>query len=533
VPPPVAVRHLRAAAAWRHGTAFARSISARHALWVLLVGLPIVGLSGEVLCAFGQFVARQRADEFRRHNPNAFAAAGARLGAARSLRPLWKKHASRYEPGAHLEIDVSGQRYVVDINSRGFRTKEFSERRPAGTIRVICIGGSTTFAGQTNDETYPAILEKQLQAAYPSRKIEVLNFGISGVVSNYWIKRANELFGYEPDIVVQYEGVNDILGALPGYARAHPWKRYLYRSLLLQRLLPIRPEELTQSYLETIDNQAHLATLSRRYRARHIAGSFAGPDYAAASVEMRGALDVSVADFAAYAGGVPITRYVTYAELLGAYNRLFEEAAGTERLSSVLVHRSLRDPRLFVDICHLNSEGIRRLAEAFCPAVRAAIDEGLRTGTIGVPYEALSSDEIQLASVDDRNLSGEWSPGRRPLGERGFRWALPPVSCVRIRIPDSSVDLGLRVTARAPKRCQPQTMEVLSNGSTVGSAAVPIDWAEISFVVPSRLLIPGENAVCLRFENAERGEGGSSVAAAVAELGVSSSGARQDTPSPR
>ena len=79
-------------------------------------------------------------------------------------------------------------------------------------------------------------------------------------------------------------------------------------------------------------NQAHLATLSRKYQAHHIAGSFAGPDYAAASLEMRGALDVSVADFAAYAGGVPITRYMTYAELLGAYNRLFEEAAGTGRL---------------------------------------------------------------------------------------------------------------------------------------------------------------------------------------------------------
>ena len=38
--------------------------------------------------------------------------------------------------------------------ARDHRTREFERPKPAGLLRVVCIGGSTTVAGRTNEETY-------------------------------------------------------------------------------------------------------------------------------------------------------------------------------------------------------------------------------------------------------------------------------------------------------------------------------------------------------------------------------------------
>jgi hypothetical protein len=70
---------------------------------------------------------------------------------------------------------VGGERFRVEVNSLGFRTHEFAVPKPPGLLRVVCIGGSTTVAGRTNDETYPAHLERMLRARHPGLTIEVLN----------------------------------------------------------------------------------------------------------------------------------------------------------------------------------------------------------------------------------------------------------------------------------------------------------------------------------------------------------------------
>jgi hypothetical protein len=316
--------------------------AATVAVWLGLAGVPILLLAGEVLCVFSQWFARRSADEFLRQNPNAFAAIHARLAQARAL---WKTRLYEYRPGAHLEMVVSGHRYVVDINSRGFRTPEFTEEKPQKTVRVICIGGSTTVEGETNDQTYPAILGKRLQATYPSYHIEVLNFGISGLRSEHWVNHAEELFRYEPDVVVQYEGVNDLIwGALPRYARNHPWEARFHKSLLFERLVPLREKELDASFVETVNNQARLATLCRMYHAHHIAGSFAVPDYQAAPPETRAALDLSVTDWTSSEGGLRLTRFETYAALLARYNRLLETHVAAGRLTGVRVDEARNHP---------------------------------------------------------------------------------------------------------------------------------------------------------------------------------------------
>jgi hypothetical protein len=336
-------------------------------MWGLLVGLPILGLAGELVCAIERVQQRRAADSFRLRNPNPFEATSVREAADKSL---WKVRWSEYQPGARLEMSVAGERYVVEINSQGFRTHEFSERKSPGVLRVVCIGGSTT----VEDETYPAILERRLLEMYPSHPLEVLNFGISGSYSDHWLQDPSKLFRYGPDVVVQYEAVNDIIWrALPRYAQDHPWKRRLYRGLLFERLFPIDPRELDPDLARVVENQVRLDQLCRLHRAAHLAGSFAAPDYDTALPEERAHLDVNLADWTADRGALRLTRYKDYGRIVARYDELFEQAVAMRHLEGVMVHRALSDPTLFVDICHMNRNGIARLADVILTAVSPVI----------------------------------------------------------------------------------------------------------------------------------------------------------------
>src|SRR5438046_3099165 len=50
------------------------------------------------------------------------------------------------------------------------------------TIRIMCIGESTTFGG---DESYPSQLEKILNSSSPNKRFKVINKGIPGQRSDY------------------------------------------------------------------------------------------------------------------------------------------------------------------------------------------------------------------------------------------------------------------------------------------------------------------------------------------------------------
>ena len=45
---------------------------------------------------------------------------------------VWEVRGERYRPGARLAFDVAGERYEIEINSRGYRTPEFAVPKPDG-----------------------------------------------------------------------------------------------------------------------------------------------------------------------------------------------------------------------------------------------------------------------------------------------------------------------------------------------------------------------------------------------------------------
>lgn len=75
--------------------------------------------------------------------------------------------------GAEFEVPV-------EVNASGLRGAELRPRRP-GTVRVLCLGDSFTFAWGCRDEDgWPAVLEEMLGSANPDLDVQVLNAGVPG-----------------------------------------------------------------------------------------------------------------------------------------------------------------------------------------------------------------------------------------------------------------------------------------------------------------------------------------------------------------
>jgi len=133
-------------------------------------------------------------------------------------------------------------------------------KRPS-TVRIMAIGSSTTFdPGVTSDTlAWPARLQFWLQQRLPSRPVEVINAGVPGYrVVDDLIRFQMDLFRYQPDVIIIYEGHNDLFGALRGgrsgpppfsqtpdeTPAVTPWGRWLSRHSLLYGKLVGRLEVL-------------------------------------------------------------------------------------------------------------------------------------------------------------------------------------------------------------------------------------------------------------------------------------------------
>ena len=111
----------------------------------------------------------------------------------------------------YTEMDpCSGRSITFTINRQGGRGSDWEETKPIGVIRVVAIGGSSTFGVSNPDEaTWPAYLGSLLGQRYGTG-IEVFNAGFPGYAlkdfSEFVVKK---LPAYSPDWVLYYEGWND------------------------------------------------------------------------------------------------------------------------------------------------------------------------------------------------------------------------------------------------------------------------------------------------------------------------------------
>ena len=118
------------------------------------------------------------------------------------------------KPGVEGWYRKEGEAYVR-INSDGLRDVEHSKTKPAGTLRIAVVGDSYAEALQVSlEETFWKVLERELQAcpAYSGRRVEVVNFGVSGYgTAQELITLRGQVRAYSPDIVLlAFTTSNDI-----------------------------------------------------------------------------------------------------------------------------------------------------------------------------------------------------------------------------------------------------------------------------------------------------------------------------------
>lgn len=99
-----------------------------------------------------------------------------------------------------------------NINSQGFRDKEYKIKKPKNTFRILCLGDSSTFLG-----SYHELLEDKLNHKFNSKDIhfEVINAGVTGYTSCqglYMYKYKG--YKYKSNIVFFYFGINDPISRL-------------------------------------------------------------------------------------------------------------------------------------------------------------------------------------------------------------------------------------------------------------------------------------------------------------------------------
>lgn len=120
----------------------------------------------------------------------------------------------RYE--AHRYLGYVPARSYSDEKNRhnalGFRGEEIEVPKPPGEFRIACLGGSTTYGRGVKEYAlaYPQLLEAEL-GSRGHGSVRVINAGAEGYTS--WESLLNlefRVLDLEPDLVISYDGINDV-----------------------------------------------------------------------------------------------------------------------------------------------------------------------------------------------------------------------------------------------------------------------------------------------------------------------------------
>lgn len=108
---------------------------------------------------------------------------------------------------AHHRADRS-----AGLNRWGYRGPIVGRKQP-GEVRVAMLGGSTVFGyGGLWNEAIPALLETELRATHAERRWTGLNLGYNTEGAWAFLPNLEDFSRLDYDIVILYEGYNDLLG---------------------------------------------------------------------------------------------------------------------------------------------------------------------------------------------------------------------------------------------------------------------------------------------------------------------------------
>jgi hypothetical protein len=138
------------------------------------------------------------------------------------------------QPGVEGHYQREGESYVR-INSEGLRDREHLKAKPGDTVRVAVLGDSFSEAMHVPmEQTFWSLLERRLQDcnAFPGKKVEVINFGVSGYgTAQELMTLRQKVWDYSPDLIVlAFTTYNDIYDNSRALSRTEEVPYFVYRN---------------------------------------------------------------------------------------------------------------------------------------------------------------------------------------------------------------------------------------------------------------------------------------------------------------
>jgi len=102
----------------------------------------------------------------------------------------------------------------VHVNRLGFRGAFFEAVKTDSVFRILAIGGFTTSGRgvSAHELAWPAVLEGRLNGSRDGTHYQVITAGVPGYrVLEIMFRLQSELLSLQPDLIILYEGHNDIL----------------------------------------------------------------------------------------------------------------------------------------------------------------------------------------------------------------------------------------------------------------------------------------------------------------------------------
>ena len=284
------------------------------------------------------------------------------------------------------------------VNALGFRGADFAAHKPPRTLRVACLGGSTTWGGGCSGDaaTWPAVLETLLAKALPPGgpwdRVEVINAGVAGyTLMESFVNFKMRVLPLEPDIAIVYHGINDarVIGRghfKPDYTHVRgPWRIPLPSAA--DALLGwshlyglVRGGEGERRDLFDVVYTSDFEELSMSDNIEAGAQTFARTLQELVAVARVNGCEPVLTTFT-YTEELPVDRDWMLWFGFRTVDRLNKEAAGVAAYQGVTLV-DLRaelgsDPSLFVDPVHFRDEGNARFAQV---VARTLVDAGLLDG---------------------------------------------------------------------------------------------------------------------------------------------------------
>lgn len=287
----------------------------------------------------------------------------AKEGANSSNDPIWEIPFFEYKKHVQLPDKEFG------TNNFGFRDDEVIIPKPKDIYRIICLGGSTTEEGPTQNETYPNLAEQLLNercAEYV--KFDVINAGIPGInLRNIWL-RIPDILLMEPDCIILCEGANDITHTLlPIWLNNMPTlKKWLIQSKLCKPLAI--PLSLPEQHILISDIQSHsmqyiqkMCAYLSSYQIPLFVMSIPAPSYNKMSITEKVFFNYTTRTW----WGGPLLDYRMYQYVLNLFNQQLKSTTHQCGAQYIPLYETFikESPQCFSDLCHMKMVGIRKKAE--------------------------------------------------------------------------------------------------------------------------------------------------------------------------